>query len=52
MIYARAGDRTNAQLELYKALSMNPNFDPIQAPAAADKIQQLGSQPSRTQAER
>jgi tetratricopeptide (TPR) repeat protein len=52
MIYARAGDRTNAQLELYKALSTNPNFDPIQAPAAADMIQQLGSQPPRTQAER
>ncbi len=42
MIYAGAGDRVPAEQYLYRALSLNPNFSPILAPIAAQKLQELG----------
>lgn len=42
MIYAAAGDRVPAQQYLYRALNLNPNFSPILAPIAAQKLQELG----------
>jgi tetratricopeptide (TPR) repeat protein len=45
MIHARLSDRVNAQLHLYQALSLNPNFSPIHAREAADGLQELGSRP-------
>jgi tetratricopeptide (TPR) repeat protein len=46
MIYTAAGDRTTAQLELYTALSINPNFDPMQVPIAIKTNEELGSKPT------
>ncbi len=43
MIYAKLGDRPAAQLHLYQALSLNPNFHPIHAKAAEDALAELGS---------
>lgn len=43
MIYAAAGDSGTARRELYNALSINPNFDPLQVPLAIKKIDELGS---------
>jgi hypothetical protein len=43
MIHARLGDRGRAQRYLYQALSLNPNFSPIDAPVAAETLRQLGS---------
>jgi tetratricopeptide (TPR) repeat protein len=45
MIHEKLGDRHTAQLHLYQALSLNPNFSPVFAPQAADAIRQLGSTP-------
>lgn len=42
MIYAAAGDEVPARQYLYRALSLNPNFSPILAPLAAQKLQELG----------
>ncbi len=42
MIYAAAGDEVPARQCLYRALSLNPNFSPILAPVAAQKLQELG----------
>ncbi len=42
MIYAAAGDRVAAQHYLYRAISLNPNFSPVLAPIAAQKLQELG----------
>ena len=42
MIYAAAGERVLAQQYLYQALNLNPNFSPILAPIAAQKLQELG----------
>ena len=50
MIYAKAGDRSIAQLALYQALSINPNFDVLQTPLAMKAIQELGAQPPNLQA--
>jgi len=44
-IYAATGDRVPAQRFLAQALSLNPNFSPVGAPAAAAMLAQLGSQP-------
>lgn len=43
MIYAAAGDRGTAQRELYTAMSISPNFDPLLAPVAMKKTEELGS---------
>jgi tetratricopeptide (TPR) repeat protein len=45
MIYAQAGDRARAQLALYQAMSLNPNFDPMQTPIAEKTLADLGSKP-------
>lgn len=42
MIYAAAGDEVPARQYLYRALSLNPNFSPTQAPLAAQKLLELG----------
>ena len=46
MIYAKLGDRVTAQRHLGQALSLNPAFDPIDAPIAAATLAELGSRPS------
>jgi tetratricopeptide (TPR) repeat protein len=45
MIHAKLGDRAMAQRHLGQALSLNPAFDPIDAPTAAAMLQELGTQP-------
>jgi tetratricopeptide (TPR) repeat protein len=45
MIAAKLGDRPQAQLHLYQALSLNPHFHPIDAKTAADTLAELGSTP-------
>lgn len=42
MIYAKSGDRVSAQNFLYRALNLNPGFSPINAPIAAQMLQELG----------
>lgn len=42
MIHAKLGDRVTAQAYLYQALNLNSNFSPINAPIAAQMLQQLG----------
>jgi tetratricopeptide (TPR) repeat protein len=42
MICAKAGDKVAARQALYEALSLNPNFDPLQAPVAIEALRQLG----------
>lgn len=44
MIHARLGDRATAQRHLAQALSLNPAFDPIDAPIAAATLAELGAQ--------
>jgi tetratricopeptide (TPR) repeat protein len=43
MIYALLGDRPAAQKYLYQALNLNPQFHPIQAKVAAEKLRELGA---------
>ena len=45
MIYAKLGDRATAQRHLGHALSLNPTFDPIDAPIATTTLAKLGSEP-------
>lgn len=45
MIYAKAGDRMEAQRALYQAMSANSNFDVMQTPVAIKTITELGSSP-------
>jgi tetratricopeptide (TPR) repeat protein len=45
MIYAKLGDRATAQRHLGHALSLNPTFDPIDAPIATTTLAELGSEP-------
>jgi tetratricopeptide (TPR) repeat protein len=45
MIHAELGERRAAQLNLYQAMSLNPNFSPIDGPRAAERLQELGSRP-------
>ena len=42
MIHARLGDRATAQRHLAQALSLNPAFDPIDAPTAVATLAELG----------
>jgi tetratricopeptide (TPR) repeat protein len=49
MIYAKAGNMSAAKIVLYQSLSINPNFDTLQAPVAMQTIAELGSQPSPVQ---
>jgi len=42
MIYGKAGDQGVAQQAFYEALSLSPNFDPIWAPVAQRRLQELG----------
>ncbi len=42
MIHARLGDRPAAQDYLHRALSLNPNFSPLDAPVAAETLKKLG----------
>jgi len=44
MIHAKLGDRATAQRQLAQALSLNPVFDPIDAPLAAATLAELGAQ--------
>ena len=46
MIYEALGDRGVAKREFYSAASINPNFDPLQAPLAVKKIEELGAGPA------
>jgi tetratricopeptide (TPR) repeat protein len=46
MIHAKLGDRATAQRHLGHALSLNPTFDPIDAPIAAATLAELGSRAS------
>ncbi len=43
MILAAAGDRPAAQKFLYQALSLNPNFDPVQAKQASARLKELAA---------
>lgn len=43
MIHARSGDPVSARKYLYQALSLNPNFHPAGAKAAADTLSELGA---------
>jgi hypothetical protein len=43
MIHAKLGDRATAQRQLAQALSLNPAFDPIDAPIAAATLAELGA---------
>ena len=45
VISAKAGDASDAKKALYQALSLNPNFHPLEAPAATRLINELGSTP-------
>jgi tetratricopeptide (TPR) repeat protein len=42
MIANRQGDRAAAQMYMYHALSLNPNFNPIQAAEAVETLRQIG----------
>lgn len=42
MIYAKLGDRGQAQKYLYRALSLNPHFHPAHAATAAATLDELG----------
>jgi len=44
MIHARLGDRVSAQRYLAQALSLNPSFNPVDAPLAAATLADLGAQ--------
>jgi Flp pilus assembly protein TadD len=43
MIHAKLGDRVTAQRQLAQALSLNPAFDPIDAPIAVATLAELGA---------
>jgi Flp pilus assembly protein TadD len=43
MIHAKLGDRVTAQRQLAQALSLNPAFDPIDAPVAVATLAELGA---------
>jgi hypothetical protein len=43
MIHARLGDRVSAQRYLAQALSLNPSFNPVDAPLAAATLADLGA---------
>jgi Flp pilus assembly protein TadD len=43
MIHAKLGDRVTAQRQLAQALSLNPAFDPIDAPTAVATLAELGA---------
>jgi tetratricopeptide (TPR) repeat protein len=49
MIYAKSGDTSAAKIVLYQSLSINPNFDTLQAPAAMQAVAELGSRPTAVQ---
>jgi tetratricopeptide (TPR) repeat protein len=44
MIHDKFGNRVEAQRFLYQAISLNPNFHPLQAPIAAEALARLGRQ--------
>jgi tetratricopeptide (TPR) repeat protein len=44
MIYSRAGDPAVGQQAFYEALSLSPNFDPVLAPVAEQRLKELGSE--------
>jgi Flp pilus assembly protein TadD len=44
MIHAKLGDRVSAQRYLAQALSLNPSFDPVDAPLAEAMLADLGAQ--------
>ena len=46
MIHAAAGDKPAAQKYLYQALSLNPNFHPVQAGVAAESLRGLRATPA------
>ena len=50
MIYAKAGDQRVARNALYQALSISPDFDPVQAKIAMQAVDDLGLQAVATPA--
>ncbi len=44
MIYSGSGDPGTAQQAFYEALSLSPNFDPMLAPVAEQRLKELGSE--------
>ncbi len=46
LIHAKLNDPAKARLYLAQALSLNPHFSPVHAPAAAEALRELGSRPS------
>lgn len=47
MIYAKAGDLAVAQQSFYEALSLSPNFDPVFARVAQQRLRELGTERSK-----
>ena len=45
MIAAKLGQRSAAQMDLYRAMSLNSNFSPLYTPVAAATLKELGSRP-------
>jgi len=43
MIHAKLGDRVTAQRYLAQALSLNPSFNPLDAPIAEATLADLGA---------
>ncbi len=48
MIAAKLGDRVSGQTHLQRALSLNPQFSPVQAPIAVATLQELGGKSTAT----
>jgi tetratricopeptide (TPR) repeat protein len=46
MIYAKLGDRRNAEMYLYRAMNLNPHFNPVQVRVAAATMKELASRPA------
>jgi tetratricopeptide (TPR) repeat protein len=46
MIYARLGDRRRAEMYLYRAMSLNPHFNPVQIRVASATMKDLASRPA------
>jgi tetratricopeptide (TPR) repeat protein len=50
IIYEKAGDEALAQQSFYEALSLSPNFDPIWAPVAQQRLLEIGAARKTSQA--
>ncbi|MCI0538380.1 MAG: tetratricopeptide repeat protein [Verrucomicrobiales bacterium] len=47
MIHSKLGDRGTAQKYLYRALSLNPQFHPLDSAIAAETLKKLGERPTQ-----